>query len=493
MWRRLTFLTAVLGVVPAWAGETAEGADAPAKPDASFDWGGHVKMFGLATFPYAIDLPDEPLYDLLNPLPSEPTGQAFLDGRLNLSVDVDTWFHWEAAHAITTSLNADSARDVSNAEIAEPLQGEDALTVLADLARLGGLIDADEATSTGSGASSPFSTGVGLAASEAFPLTWVAWGDTPVDLRVQGRTDRFLFKFSPERMDVTIGRQPVSFGHGMFFTPLDLINPFTPATVDTEYKPGLDAIRVDAYFGMAGQVTGVVAYTGKTYLYEAPAPGESTAERVSAAAYGQTTFGVTDLGLFYGFIKGDHVVGATMVTGVGPVGVTADAAVTVPRPELGEPVFFRGVVGVNGRPTGTTTLAGEVYVQTFGSTDAADLFDTLGSERAARGEVWQAGLVYAALSVSQEITPLLIGCLGAIGNLTDPSVLLTPSVSWSIAGNVDAVFGGYVGLGARPEGRTLDLDNLPDAPTADDLSVLTPRSEFGTYPATVFVQLRAYF
>ncbi|MCB9680163.1 MAG: hypothetical protein H6733_01720 [Alphaproteobacteria bacterium] len=486
-------LPLLLALAVAVAGEPSGDADAPRRPSpVRFDYGGHVKVFGLAVLPTPVEHPDGVLYELLDPLPREPVAQAFLDGRLNLSLDAGTWFHAEAAHAITTSLNADSGRDQLNAKLAEPLLQGDTQALL-ELSALGAALGDDGLAALAGGSTSPFSTGVGRGAPQAFPLTWTAWDDPARDLRVQGRTDRLLIKFSPDSFDLTIGRQPVTFGHGTFFTPLDLVSPFSPATIDSEYKPGVDAIRADAWFGMSGQITVIAAYTGSTYLYEPAADGETTAQRVTGAAYGQTTFGVTDVGLFYGFVRGDHVVGATFVSGVGPVGLHGDAAVTFPRPDLDEPVFFRGVLGVDGRPTGTTTLAGEVYVQSFGTTDPSGIFEVLGSERALRGEVWQAGLVYAGLSVSQEITPLLIANLGVIANCTDPSFLLLPSVSWSVAANADLAFGGYVGLGRRPEGRTLDLANLPASPTAADLSVVTPRSELGTYPATLFVQARAYF
>src|SRR5690606_15729899 len=147
-----------------------------------------------------------------------------------------------------------------------------------------------------------------------------------------------------------------------------------------------------------------------------------------------------------------------------------------PRPDLEEPVFFRGVFGVDGRPSATTTLSGEVYVQTLGSARAGDLFETLASERVRRGELWLGGLAYAALSVNQEITPLLVANVAVIANLTDPSALLAPSLAWSIADEVDAAFGGYVGLGRRPEARPIDRDALPVEPTVDDLTVLRPRS-----------------
>lgn len=493
----MSLVLALLLAGPATADEPGGTEERPVRwrPEVAFHWGGHVKAFAVASLPSPVEgLPEDLLHQVLNPLPTEASGQGYLDGRLTLSLTVD-WMKLEGAHAITTFLDANSGEDRINKAVVGALTGPGGLSALAQLAELtdalgGDASDGFSLPSTGAGL---VGTGVGLRAPEAFPLTWWAWDDPVGDLRVQGRTDRLALSLTPEGVNITLGRQPISFGSGMFFTPLDLVNPFSPATIDTEYKPGVDAVRVDAFFGFATKLTVAAAYVGQGYLYEATPEGVPTASRVSAAVYGQTLVGVTDLGLFYAANRGDHVFGGSVVSSIGPVGIHGDLTVTLPRPDLGEEVFVRAVLGVDGRPTSTTTLSGEVYVQSFGTSDVSRLFEVLGAERARRGEVWLGGPAYAALAVSQEITPLLTGSVAVISNLTDPSFLLTPSVGWNVANNVSASFGGYVGLGARPVGRELVVADLPDPPAASDLSVVTPRSEFGTYPAALFVRLAAYF
>ena len=38
------------------------------------------------------------------------------------------------------------------------------------------------------------------------------------------------------------GRQAITWGNGLFYAPMDLVNPFDPATIDTEYKAGDDML-----------------------------------------------------------------------------------------------------------------------------------------------------------------------------------------------------------------------------------------------------------
>jgi hypothetical protein len=54
------------------------------------------------------------------------------------------------------------------------------------------------------------------------------------------RLDRLWAGYASDRMVVRVGRQALSWGNGLFFHPMDLVNPFDPTTIDTEYKTGDD-------------------------------------------------------------------------------------------------------------------------------------------------------------------------------------------------------------------------------------------------------------
>lgn len=405
---------------------TAAAADPEADPLVEVGVNGHLKAFAVATFPY-----DHPL------MPEEPTGQAFVDGRLNVGVEIGDHVQVEINHAVT--------------------------------ATMGGSADVQVA-----------STGVAPQAAQLVDLGWEAFDADGSTFTLLGRTDRLFVKASTNGLDVTVGRQPVSFGTGMFFTPLDLVNPFTPATIDSEYKPGVDALRVDAYKGAGAKATAVVTWAGQPLGSDDDREG---LELVNMALNGQATVGVTDVGLFAGAIQGDAVFGVTVISAIGAVGVNGDVAVTLPRDSDAEDPFVRAVVGANALPHWRLAVAGEIYVQTLGSTDPNDLLETLQKDRYVRGEVWLGGVAYAGLSANLEVTPLVHVGAAAFMNLTDPSLLVAPSVSWSVSENAAVSAGGYIGVGERP--GDLDLTVVP--PT------VPINSEFGLYPGVVFMQIRTYF
>lgn len=385
---------------------------------------GHVKMFATALLPYDSVL-----------MPPEPVGQGFIDGRLNLEGRLGERVRFELAHAVTASLG-------------------------------GGV------QTIGIG------TGVAPNAPQLVDLGWEALDEDGSSFQLIGRTDRLLVKAGVPGLDVTLGRQPVSFGQGRFFTPLDLVNPFTPAVIDTEYKPGVDALRVDGFSGDSLSGTLVVTWADQPLgSDEASLEG---IEKLTMAAYGQGTVGVSDIGLFVGGIRGDLVVGTSLATAVGPVGVFGDAALTLPfSDEEEQDPFVRATLGASWLPHPRLMTSAEVYVQTLGSTDPADLFTTLQKDRYGRGELWLGGIAYVGLSASYEVTPLINLSLSTLGNVTDPSAFVSLAVSWSVAENADLLAGSYVGLGERPEAGPLLIPQV--------------RSEFGLYPAFGFLQVRTYF
>jgi len=56
------------------------------------------------------------------------------------------------------------------------------------------------------------------------------------------RLDRFWVGYAGEKTVVRFGRQALSWGNGLIYVPMDLVNPFDPATIDTEYKTGDDML-----------------------------------------------------------------------------------------------------------------------------------------------------------------------------------------------------------------------------------------------------------
>ena len=300
---------------------------------------------------------------------------------------------------------------------------------------------------------------------------------------------------------ITMGRQPVSFGRGKMFFPTDLVSTFSITEVDTEYKPGSDALRLDWTVRPSTLLT-VVAAAGKhaeQSLAEQLA-GVTPDEELSLAgssfvARVQQTWTPVEVALLAGLIRNDLVVGLDGVYDVGPFDLYAEVTVTMPRdrsltpnaeapPQLPglsglqtDPAVVRALVGATFKPHADVTISPELYFNGFGARDKEQYLYVAISQRVAVGEQSTLGMLYLGGLCIWEAHPLLT--LSAVGlfNLRDPSGLVSVGGSYNVASNVELKAGLYLPLGRVPD---ISKPLLP-----------TPRSEFGMYPTFFFVELKA--
>ncbi len=397
---------------------------------ATLDLGGDIKTYGVGMFPYDHFL-----------MPEDPVGQGVFGFRAKLDGGIGRWFRYSLHHQLGATVMSEAM----------------ALTM----------------SPTGGG-------GGGVETPQAVDLSWAAVeGDTHT---ISGRMDRMWVSFRVPHFDLTVGRQPVYFGSAFFFTPMDLVSPFSPVVIDREYKPGIDAVRADIYIGMSGKISLVAAHAGSWDW-----------EGSILAAHGGFTVGVFDLGFFAGEIYKSTVLGVDFSGSLGPVSVYGEGTVTL---EKDETPFVRAVVGASHRFGFGMTLMGEFYVQTVGGADPQDYLPLTATARFQRGELWAMGRYYGALTLTYELAPLMNVSAFVVSNLRDPSFLVGPGLTWSVADNVELAAGLYLALGKRPDEMD-EMDFLNDdfsLKTEEEILAAIPlNSEFGVSPSMAYVNMKVYF
>ena len=418
-----------------WSAAFDDEEEAQGTEDGVFALGGNVKTFmvGSRSFPHLL-------------YPNEPVILGSAVGRLKLDIDPASFLHAEV-HPVVNLQSGGSA-------------------ALA----LGG-----------------FSTGAVGSRPEAVTLSWR--GASSPSGSLLATVDRLLITLKLPHVNLTLGRQPVTFGQTFFFNPTDLVAPFTPTTIDTEFKPGVDALRADLYFLTSGQLTLVAAYAGSRGL----------SGTVLASHLRYSLLGV-ELGAFAAEDHRDHVVGADFAAGLFGVGIRGEATLTAPaastwRDRL-QDAFVRASLSADAQLPGNISLVAELYVQTLGALKPSDALQTAALPQFARSEIWLLGTTYAALSMGWELTPLLRPSLFAIINLTDQSYLMSPSLSWSVSDEVELVLGAQLAQGEHPAPVTpadlVGADGQPKSP-AEVSALLSPKTEFGLYPSVFYGQIRVYF
>lgn len=251
------------------------------------------------------------------------------------------------------------------------------------------------------------------------------------------RLDRLSLAYSAGPVEVTLGRQAVSWATTLFLTPADPFAPFDPSDPFRGYLGGIDAVRVRAYPGPFTEIEAVVRPT-------------ETALGTTWTALGraQTSLGGWAFGAWGGMLH-DEAAGAVFATGA--VGATAVRGEATLRKDEAGGAAFRGAFGLDRffTPGGKDLyLISEVQYDEFASSDASKLLEVIASKPYLRGEIQTLGRLSWATQASYQIHPIVSVDAMALVNLDDGSVLVAPGISWSASGSASVRFGTFAGLGA---------------------------------------------
>ncbi len=117
------------------------------------------------------------------------------------------------------------------------------------------------------------------------------------------RLDRLSVGFTTERSAWRFGRQAISWGNGMVFTPMDVFNPFDPAAVDKEYKTGDDMLYGQYGFDNGNDLQGVAV------VRRDPVTGQVEQDQSSLAFKYHGFLGMNEYDLLAAEHYGDRILG----------------------------------------------------------------------------------------------------------------------------------------------------------------------------------------
>ena len=291
------------------------------------------------------------------------------------------------------------------------------------------------------------------------------------------RLDRINIAYIGDKTVVRFGRQAISWGNGLLFTPMDILNPFDPAAVDKEYKSGDDMLYGQYLLdnGNDIQAVGVVRRN--------PINGDVEADQSSLALKYHGFWDSKEYDLLVAQHYGEFLLG---------LGASTDFGGAIWRGDLvwndtDSGSIFSVVGGVSyswisGGHNWTGFL--EYYYNGFGQTDGDYSPAALAAnpellQRLARGELFNLGRHYLGSSVTVELTPLLQLTPNIFINITDPSALaqLVLSYDW------------------KQDVQLLAALNIPIGPNGSEyggIDAIQPDLYVSTGPS-LFAQLAWYF
>lgn len=266
----------------------------------------------------------------------------------------------------------------------------------------------------------------------------------------------------------TAGRQAVYWGVARSVSPTDFIAPFRYGTVDTEYRPGVDALRAVFPMGMMSELDAGVAL-GRG--------GDAD----SSAAWLRGRFYIlrTDLTLLAARSRNDLVAGGSVNLSTGGGTGWVETAVVDPghfeETENGQ-TYWTMSAGYD-RSWFGAELYGylEYHFSSPGTGDPSEYAETSGKAAITSGSVYLLGRHYLCPGLSWTPAPLWRLSSTAMVNLSDPSSYVTLAGEYDIGQDTALQWGACFGLGEDPGSEG------------------APVSEFGSWPDIFYARVAFYF
>lgn len=237
------------------------------------------------------------------------------------------------------------------------------------------------------------------------------------------RLDRLSAGYTGRKTVVRFGRQAITWGNGMVYTPMDIFNPFDPAAIDTEYKAGDDMIYGQYLRDSGDDIESVLVFRRN------PVTGDVESEFGSLAFKYHGVGGDHEYDVLAAQHYDDPLIGVGGNMGIG--GAVWRGDVTVALTDTDDAVATlvtslsyswtwagRNVSGV-----------AEYFFNGFGQRDGNYDPDSLAANpellnRLVRRELFTLGRHYLALSALIEMTPLFLMTPNVFVNLSDGSALV---------------------------------------------------------------------
>jgi len=274
--------------------------------------------------------------------------------------------------------------------------------------------------------------------------------------------DRLALRLYFDAVDITIGRQAITWGNTLLFPISDLWAQFSPYELDTSQKPGVDAIRAISPITDRVELDFIFADKGDVSDLSAGVRSQLYLER--ADVYFAFAKIWNELFLFGG-VSADLQTFTLRLDAALPFNLD-DTELELPRATVAIDYFATDLF-----------LSVELYFNGLGAADHNQYPEKISSVELARGETYYIGRYYFGSACTYNLTELFKIGMSVLFNLQDPSVVLLPSLTYQLAASVDVSLGAYVPVGEDP-----------------DIAVpLVVNSEYGLYPYFVYLQVAAFF
>ena len=329
--------------------------------------------------------------------------------------------------------------------------------------------------------------------------------------------DRAFVRLNGARANLSFGRMPLNYTLASIFAVNDFFAPFSATSINTVYKPGVDAAKLAIQTGDLSNIE-LVGVLGNDSGFADK--GDPSLQDSALLLYAHTLIGPLDLTAIFGRLAGKWIAGGAVQGNIGSFTLYTEGHVGF----LDEDIYrihpngfyfndtpYVQVTGgarwmsgwrnlsitaeytrfSGGRPFDSTC---EFDVYGMPSTPCSlsrDVSALLPSQRYYADEFVYPGKHFSGLSTSVELHPLVYLSSALLMNLTDFSGMGTLSLAASIGDNAEWITGVIFPFGEDTVIKKFDSRDMEVR--AWPIESIHVRSEFGDMPITAFTELRYYF
>lgn len=281
--------------------------------------------------------------------------------------------------------------------------------------------------------------------------------------------DRAAYKQRFDQTTLSLGRQPIDWGSGRFWQPLNVFGAFAPTDLDTDFKPGIDAAVFDWFPSAFSSLTAVYAFSPKS---------DATLKDSAALHYKRQVGERSEIALLAGQITGNNVIGASFESEWAGMGWRIEGA----HHRLKDDNALFWIAGIDYQFNGGTLITAEWHEDGRGAKNEEALTEIQSTLLAGHSLQTHLSRRVLGISASKDMTPLLHGSyklfispLKDATHHTNFSVLHQLSFVYSVSNESDFLLSLLyaTGKGLNDQG--------------------VPQSEYGHVPASLTARYRYYF
>ncbi len=273
--------------------------------------------------------------------------------------------------------------------------------------------------------------------------------------------DRLSYSYTKNGFNIILGRQQISFGSARGTNPIDIFTPFSFNVIDTEVRPGVDAIRVRKELSNSSQFDVGIIF------------GDELIEKNSAAFVIWKNYQSNlEFAPMFAVFKQAHLYGLDLTFNLWQANWWWENAYVTPR--IGQE-YLRSSFGGQYQVSSSTSGFFEYHFNGVGSTSPSEYLSLSNEFAYQEANVFLAGRQYLDIGGGYQLSPLTSIQLAVKLNIEDHSNFILGAFENNFSNNYYFNLGAMAGVGQRGESFT------------------DRKSEFGDFPLSLFTRLRYYF